>query len=81
MTLFRQTRLNGEITEIYGPSDAPVWTTPAIDPKRNRTYIGTSQNLTHPATDSSDTIVALDIDRGKEAWKFQAMTGDVRNAA
>jgi polyvinyl alcohol dehydrogenase (cytochrome) len=66
---------------VYGPSGAPVWTTPAIDTKRNRIYFGTGENLTHPATDTSDTIVALDIDSGKEAWKFQAIVGDVWNAA
>jgi polyvinyl alcohol dehydrogenase (cytochrome) len=71
--------INGAI--VYGPSGAPVWTTPAIDEKRNRIYFGTGENLTHPATDTSDTIVALDIDSGEEVWKFQAMTGDVWNAA
>jgi polyvinyl alcohol dehydrogenase (cytochrome) len=58
-----------------------VWTTPAIDTKRNRIYFGTGENLTHPATDTSDTIVALDMDSGAEAWKFQAMANDVWNAA
>jgi len=66
---------------VYGPSGASVWTTPTIDPKRNRIYFGTGENLTHPATDTSDSIVALDIDTGKEAWKFQAIAGDVWNAA
>jgi polyvinyl alcohol dehydrogenase (cytochrome) len=66
---------------VYGPSGAPVWTTPAIDTKRNRIYVGTGENLTHPATDTSDTIVALDINSGKVAWKFQAIAGDVWNAA
>lgn len=70
---------NGAV--VYGPSGAPVWTTPAIDVKRNRIYFGTGENLTHPATDTSDTIIALDIDSGEEAWKFQAMANDVWNAA
>lgn len=70
---------NGAV--VYGPSGAAVWTTPAIDPKRNRIYFGTAENLTHPVTDTSDTIVALDIDSGEEAWKFQAITDDVWNAA
>jgi polyvinyl alcohol dehydrogenase (cytochrome) len=70
---------NGAV--VYGPSGAAVWTTPAIDLKRNRIYFGTAENLTHPATNTSDTIVALDLDSGAEAWKFQAIAADVWNAA
>jgi polyvinyl alcohol dehydrogenase (cytochrome) len=65
----------------YGPSGASVWTTPAIDAVRNRLYIGTGENLTHPATDTSDAVIALDMDSGKLAWRFQATRGDVWNAA
>ena len=65
----------------YGPSGASVWTTPAIDPKRNRIYFGTGENLSHPATDTSDAIIALDMDSGEVAWRFQAMANDVWNAA
>ncbi|MEZ5572177.1 MAG: PQQ-binding-like beta-propeller repeat protein [Halioglobus sp.] len=67
--------------EQYGPSGASVWTTPAIDAKRNRLYIGTGENLTHPATDTSDAIIALDMDSGAMVWKFQPTAGDVWNAA
>jgi polyvinyl alcohol dehydrogenase (cytochrome) len=66
--------------DIYGPSGASVWTTPAIDPKRQRIYFGTGENMTHPATDTSDAIIALDMATGKLAWKFQATVGDVWNA-
>lgn len=66
---------------LYGPSGASVWTTPAIDARRNRIYFGTGENLTHPATDTSDAIIALDMDSGALAWRFQATVGDVWNAA
>ena len=67
--------------DLYGPSGASVWTTPAIDPKRNRIYFGTGENLSHPATDTSDAIISLDMDTGELAWSFQATIGDVWNAA
>ena len=53
----------------------------AIDAKRNRIYIGTGENLSHPATDTSDAIVALDMDTGELAWRFQALADDAWNAA
>ena len=65
----------------YGPSGAASWTTPTIDVKRGRIYIGTGQNLSPPATDTSDAIIALDISTGELVWKFQAIKGDVWNAA
>ncbi|MCB1700419.1 MAG: PQQ-binding-like beta-propeller repeat protein [Halioglobus sp.] len=67
--------------DIYGPSGVSVWSTPTIDAKRNRIYIGTGENLSRPATDTSDAIVALDMDTGKLAWLFQALADDVWNAA
>lgn len=72
---------NRDGVDIYGPSGASVWSTPAIDSKRNRIYIGTGENLSHPATDTSDAIVALDMDTGELAWRFQAIPDDVWNAA
>ncbi len=72
---------NSDGLERYGPSGAVVWTTPTIDRQRNRLYFGTGENLSHPATDTSDAIVALDLDSGELIWKFQATAGDVWNAA
>lgn len=65
----------------YGPSGASVWTTPAIDARRNRLYIGTGENLSHPATNTSDAIIALNMDTGEIAWRFQAIADDVWNTA
>ena len=67
--------------EHYGPSGAPVWSTPAIDARRGLIYFGTGQNYSPPATGTSDAIIALAMDSGELAWKFQAIAGDVWNAA
>ena len=66
---------------MFGPAGAPVWTTPTVDTKRNLIYFGTGENISLPATDTSDTIIALDIDSGEVVWKFQATENDVWNAA
>ena len=67
-------RENG--TSIYAPSGAPVWSSPTADPKRGLLYIGTGENFTRPTTDSSDAIIALDMNTGKKVWSFQATAGD-----
>tara|TARA_R100000005_G_scaffold95945_2_gene79676 strand:- start:3464 stop:5401 length:1938 start_codon:yes stop_codon:yes gene_type:complete len=72
---------NGDGSARYGPSGASVWTTPAIDAARNRLYIGTGQNLSRPATETSDAIIALDLDSGEAIWRYQATVDDVWNAA
>jgi len=66
---------------LYGPSGVSVWSTPTIDAARNRLYAGTGENLSHPATDTSDAVVALDLDTGQLLWSFQATANDVWNAA
>ena len=72
---------NADGADLYGPSGVSVWSTPTIDAKRNRIYIGTAENLSHPTTDTSDAIIALDMDTGELAWRFQALADDAWNAA
>ncbi|HEY2151960.1 MAG TPA: PQQ-binding-like beta-propeller repeat protein, partial [Vicinamibacterales bacterium] len=62
-----------------GPSGAPIWSIPLIDEKRNRVIVTTGENTSHPATDTSDAVIALDLDTGAPVWKFQAMALDVWN--
>jgi polyvinyl alcohol dehydrogenase (cytochrome) len=62
-----------------GPSGAPIWALPTIDEKRNRVIVATGENTSHPGTETSDAIIALDLDTGKQVWVFQAMAADVWN--
>jgi polyvinyl alcohol dehydrogenase (cytochrome) len=61
----------------YGPSGAPIWTAAAIDEKRRLIYVGTGQNTSAPATDTSDAILAIRMDDGKLAWKYQTTPNDI----
>jgi polyvinyl alcohol dehydrogenase (cytochrome) len=56
-----------------GPSGAPIWTTPTIDAKRGQVYVTTGENTSHPTTNTSDAIIALDIETGEANWVFQAL--------
>jgi len=68
-------------TDVWGPSGASVWTTPAVDAGRGLLYIGTGQNMSPPATYNSDSVIALDLDSGEVDWVFQGLAGDTWNAA
>ena len=72
---------NREGAEMFGPSGAPVWSSPTIDEARRRLYVGTGENYSHPASDKSDAILALDMATGRIAWRYQALSQDVWNAA
>ncbi|CAM2898862.1 PQQ-binding-like beta-propeller repeat protein [Skermania piniformis] len=64
-----------------GPNGASLWGVPAIDPASRTVYIGTGQNYSPPLTDTSDAIIALDLDTGSRRWAFQARKDDIWNAA
>jgi polyvinyl alcohol dehydrogenase (cytochrome) len=74
-------KLNRAGAQLWGPSGAPIWTTPAIDAKRNVLYVGTGENNSLPATQTSDAIIAFDLDTGERKWVFQATARDVWNYA
>ncbi len=64
-----------------GPSGVPVWNTPAIDVARNQLTIGTGDNYSTPATELSDSVLALDLDSGRIKWRFTETQRDAWNAA
>lgn len=73
----RPTAISSVGTQQWGPSGAPIWTAAAIDEKRRLIYVGTGENTSHPATDSSDAILAIRMDDGSLAWSFQATPNDI----
>jgi polyvinyl alcohol dehydrogenase (cytochrome) len=76
---------NGQVNSVgvkqRGPSGAPIWSVPTIDAARNRVIVTTGENTSHPGTNTSDAVIAIDLDTGKEAWVFQGMAADIWNMA
>ncbi|HAJ75578.1 MAG TPA: hypothetical protein DCM64_03895 [Gammaproteobacteria bacterium] len=62
-----------------GPSGAPIWSTPTVDAERGQVYVTTGENTSHPTTNTSDAIIALDLETGEEIWVFQALANDMWN--
>jgi polyvinyl alcohol dehydrogenase (cytochrome) len=64
-----------------GPSGAPIWTTPTVDAERGQVYVTTGENTSHPTTNTSDSIIALNLETGEANWVFQALEHDMWNFA
>ncbi len=65
----------------YGPSGVPIWTSAAVDRQRGLLYLATGDNYSSPATEMSDSVVAVEIATGKIRWHYQATAGDAWNGS
>jgi polyvinyl alcohol dehydrogenase (cytochrome) len=77
----KRTGRNPKGVTSWGPSGAPVWSSPTVDTKRGLIYVGTGENYSSPATGMSDAIIALGMATGKVRWVRQTVRGDAWNAA
>lgn len=77
----KPTTKNNRGVQLWGPSGAPIWTTPAVDEKRNAIYVTTGDNYSKPATKTSDAFMALDLDSGKILWTQQMTPNDAWTSA
>lgn len=68
-------------TQQHGPSGAPVWSAPTLDVKRNLLYATTGQNYSTPATETSDAVLAMDLESGEIKWVTQVTKDDAWNGA
>ena len=76
-----RTRRNKRGIQSWGPSGAPVWTSPTIDVERNALYVTTGDNYSDPTTSTSDAFLAMNLDSGKLLWSRQMTSSDAYNVA
>ena len=74
-------RKNAQGVQLWGPSGAGVWSSPAVDLKRGAVYITTGDAYSDPAASTSDAFMAFDIKTGKLLWTRQVTSGDAFNVA
>ncbi len=63
---------------LFGPSGAPTWSAPTLDPARRLLYVTTGNNYTGQ-TAMSDAVVALGLEDGHVEWSRQLTPGDEFN--
>jgi polyvinyl alcohol dehydrogenase (cytochrome) len=68
--------VNGVGAEQWGPSGAPIWSSPTIDTKRGLLYVTTGDNYSSPSTTTSDAVMALEIKTGRIVWSQQTTMND-----
>jgi polyvinyl alcohol dehydrogenase (cytochrome) len=70
-------RDRGDGQMMWGPSGAPIWTSPLIDARRGLIYVGTGEATSAPAAPTTDSILAIDMKTGRLRWKYQATADDI----
>jgi len=76
-----KTGMNKAGTQLWGPSGAGVWSAPTLDPRHRVLYVATGNNYSDPATNTSDSVLALSMDTGKILWRQQATPNDAYNSS
>jgi polyvinyl alcohol dehydrogenase (cytochrome) len=67
---------NAAGTPVWQPAGAAVWGSPVLDAKRKRLYVASGSASTSPASKYSDAVIALDLETGRPAWRYQATPRD-----
>lgn len=63
-------------TQQWGPAGSGIWSTPTVDPKRKLIYATTGDSYTDVDADSSDAVLAFDMNNGKVVWTAQVLAHD-----
>jgi polyvinyl alcohol dehydrogenase (cytochrome) len=76
-----KTRKNKIGTQLWGPSGAPIWSSPSIDARLRVLYATTGDNYSDPPSRMSDAFVAFDLETGKILWSRQMTAKDAYTSA
>ena len=76
-----RTHKNSAGVQMWGPSGAPVISSPTIDPIGRAIYVTTGDSYSDPAANTTDSFIALSMDTGKMLWSSQTTVNDTFNNA
>ena len=74
-------RKNAGGVQLWGPSGAPIWSSPSIDPEQRMIYVTTGDSYSDPAADTSDAFIGFRMENGELAWSRQMTAGDAYTVA
>jgi polyvinyl alcohol dehydrogenase (cytochrome) len=63
-------------TQMWGPAGAAIWASPTIDAKRKLVYAATGDSYTDVEINTSDAVLAFDLETGKLVWSSQVTVND-----
>ena len=63
-------------TQLRGPAGAAIWSSPTVDLKRKVVYAATGNSYTDVDINTSDSIVAFDLESGRMLWSSQVTPKD-----
>jgi polyvinyl alcohol dehydrogenase (cytochrome) len=63
-------------TAQFGPAGAAIWSAPTIDVKNKVVYVGTGNSYTNVSINTSNAILAFDLDTGSLKWSSQVLPKD-----
>jgi polyvinyl alcohol dehydrogenase (cytochrome) len=67
---------NKDGVDMKGPAGAAIWSSPTIDLKRKLVYVATGNSYTEVETNTSDSILAFDMESGRLMWSAQVQPKD-----
>src|SRR5262249_34762176 len=77
----RQVGKNDKGVTRWAPSGVGVWASPTLDVNHKTLYVTTGDSYSAPAAETSDAIIAINIDTGKIVWVRQLFENDAWNLA
>ncbi|HKT78963.1 MAG TPA: PQQ-binding-like beta-propeller repeat protein, partial [Vicinamibacterales bacterium] len=63
-------------TQLWGPAGAAVWSAPTVDVRRGAVYVATGNGYNEPAADTTDSVIAFDLETGARLWVNQVTPND-----
>ena len=72
----KPTRKTSDGVQLYGPAGAAIWSAPTIDAKRKLVYAATGNSYTDVDINTSNAILAIDMDSGRLKWASQVLAKD-----
>ncbi len=67
----KPSRKNAKGVQLWAPAGGSVWNSPTVDARRGAIYVGTGDGTTYPPADTTDSVLALDMQSGKKLWSYR----------